>query len=204
MTHEVKPLIKLKTKIMALPQLPIPKERNLYLAKQVDQDSINEITKVIIDINDEDADLAKLAELYGMTYKPKPIMLYIDSYGGAVYQCFGLLSVMDKSKVPVHTVVTGAAMSCGFMIAITGHRRYSYEKATHMYHQVSSTVWGKLKDIEEDVEEAKRLQLMIEEHTLEHTKMTKEMLSENYKTKKDWFISSKEALKLGIIDEIIK
>ncbi len=30
------------------------------------------------------------------------------------------------------------------------------------------------------------------------------MLNENYKTKKDWFISSKEALKLGIIDEIIK
>jgi hypothetical protein len=83
---------------MALPQLPIPKERNLYLAKQVDQDSINEITKAIIDINDEDADLAKLAELYGMTYKPKPIMLYIDSYCGAVYQCFGLLSVMDKSS----------------------------------------------------------------------------------------------------------
>lgn len=66
---------------MALPQIPIPKERNLYLAKQVDQESINEITKAIIDINDDDADLIKLAELHGMVYKPKPIMLYIDSYG---------------------------------------------------------------------------------------------------------------------------
>lgn len=189
---------------MALPQIPIPKERNLYLAKQVDQESINEITKAIIDINDDDADLIRLAELHGMVYKPKPIMLYIDSYGGSVYQCFGLLSIMDKSKVPIHTIVTGAAMSCGFMIAITGHRRFSYQKATHMYHQVSSAVWGKLKDMEDDVEEAKRLQSMIEEHTLSHTKMTREMLDENYKTKKDWFINSEQALKLGVIDEIIK
>jgi ATP-dependent protease ClpP protease subunit len=73
-----------------------------------------------------------------------------------------------------------------------------------MYHQVSSAVWGKLKDIEEDVEEAKRLQSMIEEHTLAYTKMTRDMLDKNYKDKKDWFISSDEALKLGIIDEIIK
>ncbi len=189
---------------MALPQLPIPKDRNLYLAKQVDQASINEITRAIIDINKDDEDLAKLAELYSMTYNPKPINLYIDSYGGYVYQCFGLLSVMDKSKVPVHTIVTGTAMSCGFMIAITGHKRFAYEKATHMYHQVSSGMWGKAKDLEEELEETKRLQSMIEEHALAHTKMTREMLDENYKGKKDWFINSKQALKLGIIDEIIK
>lgn len=185
-------------------QLPIAKDRNLYLAKQVDQASINEISKAIIDINQDDEYLGKLAELHGMTYTPKPIKLYIDSYGGYVYQCLGLLGIMDKSVVPVHTIVTGAAMSCGFMIAIGGQKRFAYDTATHMYHQVSSVMWGKLKDMEEDLEETKRLQSIIEEHTLAHTKMTREMLDENYKGKKDWFITAKQALKLGIIDEIIK
>jgi len=185
-------------------QLPIAKERNLYLAKQVDQASINEISKEIIDINQNDDYLGKLAELHGMKYTPKPIKLYIDSYGGYVYQCLGLLGIIDKSVVPVHTIVTGAAMSCGFLIAITGHRRFAYDNATHMYHQVSSVMWGKLKDMEEDLEETKRLQSLIEEHTLSRTKMTREMLEKNYKSKKDWFINTKQALKLGIIDEIIK
>jgi ATP-dependent Clp protease protease subunit len=185
-------------------QLPIAKERNLYLAKQVDQASINEISKAIIDINQNDEYLSKLVELHGMSYTPKPINLYIDSYGGYVYQCLGLLGIMEKSLVPVHTIVTGAAMSCGFMIAITGHKRFAYDTATHMYHQVSSAMWGKLKDMEEDLEETKRLQSFIEEHTLSKTKMSRAQLDENYKGKKDWYINAKQALKLGIIDEIVK
>lgn len=185
-------------------QLPVAKDRNLYLAKQVDQASINEISKAIIDINQDDAYLGKLAELHGMLYTPKPINLYIDSYGGHVYQCFGLLGIMDKSVVPVHTIVTGAAMSCGFLIAITGHKRFAYDTATHMYHQVSTGFAGKTKDMEEDLEEVKRLQGILEEHTLARTKMTRAQLDENYKGKKDWYINAKQALKLGIIDEIIK
>jgi ATP-dependent Clp protease protease subunit len=185
-------------------QLPIAKERNLYLAKQVDQASINEISKAIIDINQSDEYLAKLVELHGMSYTPKPIKLYIDSYGGHVYQCFGLLGIMDKSEVPVHTIVTGAAMSCGFLIAITGHKRFAYDTATHMYHQVSTGFNGKSKDMEEDLEEVKRLQSILEEHTLARTKMSRAQLDENYKGKKDWYINAKQALKLGIIDEIIK
>lgn len=183
--------------------LPIPKDRKLYLANQVDQASINQITKAIIDINEDDIYIKKLAEASGFKYESKPIELYIDSYGGLVYQCFGLLSVMKKSKIPVHTITTGCAMSCGFMIAITGHKRFCYEKATYMYHQVSSAAWGKAKDLEEEVVETVRLQKMIEDHTRENTKISKKQLKESYDNKKDWFMSSKEALKLGVVDEII-
>ena len=92
-------------------QLPLPKNRNLYLAKQVDQASMNSLTKSILEINENDEYLSKLYAVHDLDYKPRPIKLYIDSYGGAVYQCFGLLGVMEKSNTPVHTIVTGAAMS---------------------------------------------------------------------------------------------
>lgn len=184
-------------------QLPVARDRTLFLAKQVDQESINHISREILEINSSDEYLGKIAELHGMIYTSKPIKLYIDSYGGLVYQCLGLLGIMEKSKVPVHTIVTGAAMSCGFMIAITGHRRYAYDKATLMYHQVSNGFYGKVKDMEEDLEETKRLQLFIEDHTLSKTKITREQLRENYKRKKDWYMPSKKALKLGVIDEIL-
>jgi len=184
-------------------QIPAPKNRNLYLAKQVNQDSMNELSKAIIDINDSDEFLAAFAELHEMSYTPKPIKLYIDSYGGYAYQCLGLLGIMEQSAVPIHTIVTGCAMSCGFLISVAGHKRFAYDKATLMYHQVSSGAWGKLKEMEEDIMETKRLQKLIEAHTIAKTKLTKKQLKENFNGKKDWFMTSKEALKYGVIDEII-
>lgn len=180
-----------------------PKDRNLFLAQQVTQESINKLSQSIIEINEDDAELVKLYALHDLVYTPKPIKMYIDSYGGYVYQCFGLLGIMKASETPIHTIVTGCAMSCGFLISVSGHKRFGYPKATYMYHQVSSVAYGKVKDMEEDVIETKRLQKMIEDVTLEHTKITEKKLEKIYKTKKDWFMDSDEALKLKVIDEIV-
>jgi ATP-dependent Clp protease protease subunit len=183
--------------------IPLPRNRTLYLAKQVDQDSMNMLSKEILEINSSDIFLSKISEIYDMKYNPKPIVIYIDSYGGAVYQCLGLLEIMKKSRVPVHTIVTGCAMSCGFLIAITGDKRFAYDKSTFMYHQVSYGAIGKAKEIEEEVIEGKRLQKLIEQHTLTNTNLSKKQLKENYAAKKDWYFDSKEALKYSIIDELV-
>lgn len=185
-------------------QIPKPLDRNLYLANQVDQDSINKLTKDIIRINESDIQIEKISALLGFTYNPEPIKIYIDSYGGQVYQCFGLLSIMESSRIPIYTIVTGCAMSCGFLISITGHKRFGYAKSTYLYHQVSSGTRGTVKEMEDDVIESKRLQQMIEEHTLSKTKIKKEKLQKVYETKYDWFIDSDKALKLGVIDQILQ
>jgi ATP-dependent Clp protease protease subunit len=164
---------------------------------------MNELTKSIIEINENDEHLQKLYGVYGFEYKARPIKIYIDSYGGAVYQCFGLIGVMENSKTPIHTIVTGAAMSCGFMILINGHRRFAYRHATPLYHQVSSGFFGKVKDLEEKLEETKRLQEKIEEMTLRLTSVSKKKLREILKNKVDWFMTAESALELGVIDEIV-
>lgn len=180
-----------------------PAPRNLFLAQQVDQDSMNALSKAILDIRENDEYLMGLYQLHGLRYEPKPIMIHIDSYGGAVYQCFGLLSIMKSEGTPVDTVVTGCAMSCGFMIAIHGRKRKIHKHGTMMYHQVSSVAKGKVKDIEEDVIETKRLQGKIEDMTLENTKITKKKLEKIYKKKQDWFLDAKASLKWGCVDEIV-
>lgn len=185
-------------------QLPQPKDRSLFLAQQVTQESINSISKSIVEINDDDAYLKKLYALHDLAYVPKPIKLYIDSYGGYVYQCMGLLGIMKTSAAPVHTIVTGCAMSCGFLISISGAERFGYKNSTFLYHQVSSGTQGKTKDMEEDLIETKRLQKMIEKITLENTNIPKEKLKESYEKKYDWFMDSREALKHKVIDEIVK
>jgi ATP-dependent protease ClpP protease subunit len=57
--------------------------------------------------------------------------------------------------------------------------------------------------MEEDIIETKRLQKIIEKHTLKNTDITKDELRDIYEKKIDWFIDSKQAKKLGVIDEII-
>lgn len=183
--------------------LDLPLERKLYFTRQVDQSSIAELTKNIIEINDSDDKLKQLYKIYGFEYTPQPIEIYIDSYGGSVYQCYGLLSVMENSKTPIHTIMTGCAMSCGFMMLISGHKRFAHKLSTALYHQVSSVAWGKLKDMQDDVKETERLQKTLEEITIKKTKISAKRLEKAFKQKQDWFISAEECLKLGIVDEII-
>jgi len=72
-----------------------------------------------------------------------------------------------------------------------------------MYHQVSTGARGKVADVEEDILEAKRLQKVIEEMTLETTKITKDKLDKVYKKKQDWYMDAKDAFKWGCVDEIV-
>lgn len=184
--------------------LKLPKNRDLFFTKQVDQSSIGELTQKIIEINQDDEHLKKLYKVYGLDYNPEPIKLYIDSYGGLVYQCFGLLSVMERSQTPIHTIVTGCAMSCGFMILISGHKRFAHKLSTPLYHQVSSGTFGTVKEMEEKVEQSKKLQNQLEEIVLEKTKISKKKLKEIFETKKDWYMTAEEAKDLGVVDEILK
>jgi ATP-dependent Clp protease protease subunit len=183
--------------------LPTPKDREIIFNEQVDQTTIGKLSKSILEINADDEYISKLYALHGLTYNPTPIKIYIDSFGGSVYQCFGLLGIMENSKIPIHTITTGCAMSAGFMIAITGHERYAYDKATFMYHQLSDVAFGNLKEMEDNIVESQRLQDMIEKHTKIHTKITPKKLKEVYKEKTDWYMTAKEALKLGVVDIII-
>jgi ATP-dependent Clp protease protease subunit len=184
--------------------LPLPKKRDLFFNKQVDQNSIGDLTQKIIEINQDDEHLKKVYSIYNLKYNPDPIKIYIDSYGGQVYQCFGLLSVIERSETPIHTIVTGCAMSAGFMILISGHKRFAHKLSTPLYHQVSSGAIGTVKEMEEKIEESKRLQDQLESIVKEKTDISKKKLKEIFDTKKDWYMTSEEALELKVVDEILK
>lgn len=186
-----------------LPDLRNQTERNLFFTEQVDQKSISELTKSIVIINEDDNDLEKIYSLHGIPFVRKPIKIYIDSYGGMVYQCFGLVGIIEKSLTPIHTIVTGCAMSCGFVILIHGHKRFGYNHSTPLYHQVSSKADGTFQALKEDLQEVERLQDKLEEMVLDRTKIKSNKLRQLRERKIDWFMDAKEALRLSVIDEIL-
>jgi ATP-dependent Clp protease protease subunit len=75
--------------------------------------------------------------------------------------------------------------------------------STPLYHQVSSGAAGKVKDMEEKVEESKRLQKLIEKYTIKKTNIEKKKLKKVFQRKIDWFMTAKEAKDLGVVDEIL-
>ncbi len=168
-----------------------PKDRSLFFSAQFEQKTIMELSKAIIDINDNDLLISETYKAHGLTLKPNPIKVYIDSYGGSVYQCLGLIGIIENSKTPIHTICTGAAMSCGFLLLLAGHKRFAYQHATMMYHQISSGAEHmKIQDIVEDLKECERLQKWIEDLTIRKSKLKRKQLYKNRERKIDWMFTS--------------
>lgn len=180
-----------------------PLERDIFFYGDVDQGSIGELTSMIITIESHDKKLAQTGSMYGFSYAPAPIRIFINSFGGDAYACLGLISIIKNCSTPVHTYVTGCAMSAGFLIAINGHERFCYENSTYMIHQMSYGAEGTIENHEDDIIESKRMQEIMDKNILHVSNLTKKELSKLYKTKKDKYMSPEKAMKYGCVDVIL-
>ena len=136
----------------------------------------------------------------------KKITIRISSYGGYCYDLWSAINIIENLKdrgYTINTICMGKAMSCGFLLFVTGTNRYMYKYSTLMYHSVASGSSGKVQEIKEDLFETERLNDMAKEYVLEITNITKERLDEVDKCKQDWFINSEEALKFNIATKIL-
>ena len=132
----------------------------------------------------------------------EPIKLYIDSNGGDLTAAFTIIDSIILSKTPVYTINVGAAYSGGFFIFITGHKRFAYPLSTFLYHEGSTgnvADAGKFRNFADFYN--KELN-MLKDLTLKYTKFTPEFYEE--KKKDDLWLTAKEALDLGVCDEILE
>jgi ATP-dependent Clp protease, protease subunit len=181
----------------------LSKDRNLNLFGAFTTDSVSKLADSIRQIQEADAILEREFAIIGQEYKRLPITIYIESYGGSVYPTLGLISIIEKSVTPIHTVANGCAMSCGFLLLISGHKRFARKYTTIMCHEIASGTGGKLTEMKDDVKETERLGQILSDITTKKTKITKTKLDEIYKSKTDWFFGSEDALRYGVIDAII-
>jgi len=174
--------------------------RTIYLSSDIRKLSVGEINSSLLNlIETDDKEDKKLKE-----YTRDSIKIYVNSYGGSVYDMWSTIDIILNSKTPIHTYCTGYAMSAGLSIYLAGHKRYASEHATFLYHQLSSWMSGTYQDLIQEVAESTRLQNEIEKYTIIRTKITQEKLDQIRKEKFNWFIPTQEAIELGIVDEMIK
>lgn len=174
--------------------------RSLLLSKRIDNQSVEEIIKEIIRINDDDD---KKEKIYSQ-WKREPIKLYINTFGGSVYDGLALVDMIKMSKTPVHTICIGSAMSMGFWIYLSGHKRIIGENATLMFHDISTTVWDKIEGLKQEVHEAERLQSIYIKEIMKKSLVKEETLRDYITRKAEWYISPEEAINLKLADEYYK
>lgn len=174
-------------------------ERLFYLSDDVDNSSIGQLCWSLLFLLQQDDKKEETEK----NFVRKPIKLYINSYGGSTYDMWALIDIILISKTPIYTYCTGYAMSAAFMIFLAGHKRFVTKHATFMYHQMSCKRQGKYQDLVEDRQQMDYLQKTIEEYVIDRTKLTQADIDDIREKKKNFFIHSVDALKWGIVHEVI-
>ena len=171
-------------------------ERKIYFNDNVDKESC---TQVILY-------LEKLEKIDRAKDQKEKITIVCNSNGGLCYEGLALISKMEsmiENGYEIETITTGMSASMSFMIGISGSIRKGYRYATYLCHQPSAGAIGTALKIKRESEEIDRIWEIMKSIIKKKTKMSDELLDKIYETELDYIMDSEEALKLGVIDEII-
>lgn len=174
-------------------------KRDFILTEDVKSTTVKDIIMGIIEINRRDDEEEEKNHLYIR----KPIRLIVNTYGGSVYDGMALVGVIDSSETPVHTYLYGKAMSMGFIIFASGHRRFMHPLATLMYHEFTFGAHDKIEGVEQSLEQNNKLMKRYDNYITQVSNVPQKKMDNAKRRKKDWYIFVEEAMEYGLVDEII-
>ena len=169
------------------------KQRKLFLNADIDQPSVADIVKHIMQINKEDKGLEP--------HERMPILLYVTSNGGEVDSGFELIDVIMNSKTPVYTINLGYQYSMGFLIGLSGHKRFATRNAKFLMHDGSNFVYNSGAKAQDQMEFNRKIESRIKQYVLSRSKVSEEEYDS--KLRVEWYLFADEAKEKGFVDYII-
>ena len=162
------------------------KRRQIWLDEEIEDASTGFIIRAIDEMIDDDPD--------------KPIDIYVNSYGGSVYDGLGLCDHIQDLDVEVRTHVKGKIMSMALIIFAMGDKRYASKRASFMAHSLSSGTEGKVFEQKIDVKEAERLNNVLLDMLEEKTNKSRAWWKKEIEYK-DLYFNKTKAIDIGIVTE---
>jgi ATP-dependent Clp protease protease subunit len=156
------------------------------------------------EINDAMADLVVAQLIFLVAEDPeKDIFLYINSPGGSVSAGMAIYDTMQYVQCDVVTICIGMAASMGAFLLTAGTKgkRKALPNSEIMIHQPSGGARGQATDIAIHAEHIIATKNKLNAILAERTGQPVEKVAAD--TERDNFMTAEEALKYGIIDEII-
>ncbi len=165
------------------------KERIIFLGEEVNEHTANIV----------------VAQLLHLAYDDpkKDIKLYINSPGGAVYDGMAIYDTIQFITPDVQTIGIGLQASMGAFLLSSGAKgkRFALPNSRIMIHQPSSGTSGKVTDQEITLRESMYLKQRLNEILAKNTGQKLSKIEKDMD--RDFWMSSEEAVKYGIIDQVI-
>ncbi|MBI3549364.1 MAG: ATP-dependent Clp protease proteolytic subunit [Elusimicrobia bacterium] len=160
---------------------------------EVTTDSANILIAQLLYLESEDSD--------------KDINLYINSPGGMVTAGLAVYDTMQYIKAPITTICIGMAMSFGAVLLAAGTkgRRFALPQSRIMIHQPligGHGIGGQATDIEVEAREMTKTKQILNGILAKHCGQTIEKIERD--CERNFYMSSEEAKKYGLIDEVIE
>jgi len=133
-------------------------------------------------------------------YKPH-IKLHINSFGGSLFAAMAVVDTIRNLKSDVYTYIDGAAASAATIISVVGKKRYIGKNSMMLIHQLSTSAYGKFSELEDDMENNKRLMQSIKNIYKQYTKVPMKKLDEILKH--DIWFDASTCLEYGLVDEVL-
>lgn len=134
----------------------------------------------------------------------KELTIVLNSPGGSVIHGLALFDFLDQvrdSGWKITTVARGMAASMGGVLLQSGDERIIGKNANLLIHEVSTLGIGKLSEIEDEIKFTKKLQERLLDILASRSTMNKDQIKNKWR-RKDWWLSSEEAVELGFADRI--
>ncbi|WP_022853820.1 ATP-dependent Clp endopeptidase proteolytic subunit ClpP [Thermodesulfatator atlanticus] len=165
------------------------KERIVFIGAPIDDHLANLVIAQLLFLEADDPD--------------RDITLYINSPGGIVTAGLAIYDTMQYIKPDVCTLCLGQAASMAAVLLAGGAKgkRYALPHSRIMLHQPIGSFQGQATDVDIQAREILRLRAMLNEILAKHTGQPIDQIQKD--TERDFYMSSEEAQKYGIIDKIL-
>ena len=166
------------------------RERIVFLGGPIDDNVANIVIAQLLFLESEDP--------------KKDIKLYIPSPGGSVTAAMAIYDTMNHIKPDVSTICIGIAASAAAVILSSGTKgkRFALPNAEVMIHQVMGGVEGQASDIAISAKHILRTKENLNKILAKNTGKPFEQVEKD--SDRDYFMTSDEAKKYGLIDDVMK
>ena len=166
------------------------KDRIIFLSDEVNDTTASLVVAQLLFLDSEDPD--------------RDINLYINSPGGSVSAGMAIYDTMQFTKADVSTICVGMAASMGAFLLSSGAKgkRFALPNSEIMIHQPLGGTQGQTTDMKIHVERMLKIKDNLNKILSENTGKSLDVIKAD--TERDNFMSAEEALKYGLIDDIIK
>lgn len=141
-----------------------------------------------------------MSDNFNFRDKDQYIYLHINSYGGSVFAALSTIDTILNLPIPVISIIEGAAASAATLISVVCSYRLIQPNSFMLIHQLSSNCWGKMSEIEDEVENLKVLTDKIVEIYKKNTSLNEDELDNILKHDLWW--DSKKCLDSKLVDKI--